>query len=1068
MWTFDNPPRTAWKTRYGFEPDAAWLDHLRLSVVRLVDPGSSGTGSFISPDGLIVTNQHVASGALQKLSTPARDLVRLGYYAQARDEELKCPDLSADVLVSYENVTARVHASVAAGMDDRAAAAARRSAIAAIERESHDRSGFRSDVVALYNGGEYWLYRYKRYTDIRLVFAPEEQMAYFGGDYDNFTFPRHDLDVTFLRAYENGEPVRVGHYLPWATETISEGEFVVLAGYPGSTDRLLTVTQVRYQRDIGNPLQKQVWAARRDALAAYAKTSAEAARRANGPIRSLENSLKRLEGQQKGIESARILAKKDEEERALRAAVAGNPSWQKAYGDAWARIDAAYAELPRMAPRIAFSILSPSTAAGHALSLVRYTAGPDSSAARTALLSDAPLYPELEEAVLGGWLEAARRVLGDDDPFVKAALQGRPARDVAHEAITGTRLLGVEGRKALIDAGSAAIRASTDPLIALARRVDPILRDVVDWRDRHVRSVEAAAGQQIASARFEVYGRSVYPDATSTLRLGFGRALGYEEDSTLVPWKTTFFGLFDRSEGFADKPPYDLVERWRRGRAALNLATPLNFVYTGDTVGGNSGSPVVNRRGEIVGVNFDSNQQKLANRYAYVDESDGGRAIAVHGAAIVESLTKLYGADDLVAELRTAQPAAAVAAAASNSWRQWGGPNRNFVISDGPRLADSWPASGPPVMWSRPLGNGHSSILVDDGRLYTMYRVGEPRRGPWNAEEIVVSMDAASGKTLWEYKYPSRIADFSRGAGPHATPLIVGDRLFTAGTNLQFHAFDKRTGTVLWSHDLVAEFGAPPLLIRPVVKSGHASSPIAYKDTVITMAGGPGQSLMAFRQNDGALVWKNGDYLISGATPLLITLNGRDQLVVFAGSHMTGVDPDNGRVLWAHPHDPGNDFNFSLPLFGSDSVLFMSSGYRAGSRAVRLVPDGESTNVQELWFNGRVRFMFLNAIRLGDHVYGTSGDMGPAFLTALDLKTGQPAWQNRGFSQATLVHADGKTIILDEDGDLALTRLTPEGATILSQVKVFDTVAWTVPTLSGTTLYARDRAKIVALNLGTE
>ena len=316
-------------------------------------------------------------------------------------------------------------------------------------------------------------------------------------------------------------------------------------------------------------------------------------------------------------------------------------------------------------------------------------------------------------------------------------------------------------------------------------------------------------------------------------------------------------------------------------------------------------------------------------------------------------------------------------------------------------------------------------------------------------------------------KYPSRIADFSRGAGPHATPLIVGDRLFTSGTNLQFHAFDKRTGKVLWSHDLVTEFGAPPLLIRPVVKSGHASSPVAYRDTVIAMVGGPGQSLMAFRQSDGAVAWKHGDYLISGATPLLVTMNGREQLVVFAGSQMTGVDPENGRVLWAHPHDPGNDFNFSLPLFGSDNVLFMSSGYRAGSRAIRLVPEGSSTSVQELWFNSRVRFMFLNAIRLGDHVYGTSGDMGPAFLTALDLKTGQAAWQNRSFAQATLIHADGKAIILDEDGDLALTRLTPEGATVLSQVKLFDTVSLDGPDAGwNDAATRRDRQKIVALDLG--
>ena len=380
-------------------------------------------------------------------------------------------------------------------------------------------------------------------------------------------------------------------------------------------------------------------------------------------IRSLENSLKRLEGQQKGIESARILAKKEEEERALRASVAANPSWQKAYGDAWTRIDAAYAELPRDgAPDRLFDAEPVDRGHPCAVAGPLLPAEPEGNAARTALLSDAPLYPELEEAVLGGWLETARRTLGDDDPFVKAALQGRPARDVAHEAIAGTRLLDLAARKALVDGGTAAIRASTDPLIALARRVDPIVRDVLDWRDNRIRSVEAAAGQQIASARFEVYGRSVYPDANFTLRLGYGRTLGYEEDSTLVPWKTTFFGLFDRAEGFGDKTPYDLTERWRNGRTALNLSTPLNFVYTGDTVGGNSGSPVVNRRGEIVGINFDSNQQKLANRYAYIDEADGGRAIAVHSAAIIESLTKLYGAHNLVAELQAVQPAAAAAA----------------------------------------------------------------------------------------------------------------------------------------------------------------------------------------------------------------------------------------------------------------------------------------------------------------------------------------------------------------------------------------------------------------------
>jgi outer membrane protein assembly factor BamB len=404
--------------------------------------------------------------------------------------------------------------------------------------------------------------------------------------------------------------------------------------------------------------------------------------------------------------------------------------------------------------------------------------------------------------------------------------------------------------------------------------------------------------------------------------------------------------------------------------------------------------------------------------------------------------------------------------AASDGWLQWGGPNRNFIV-EARGLANGWPAQGPPVIWSRALGAGHSAILADDGRLFTMYRVGSGHgdRGPWNAEEIVVALDAASGRTLWEYKYPSAIADFSRGAGPHATPLLVGDRLFTIGTNKQLHAFDKRTGMVLWSHDLVTKFDAPPLLIRPIVKAGYGCSPMAYRDTVICFVGGPGQSVMAFRQSDGGVVWKSGDFLTSDSSPLLINVDGQEQLVMFAGGAITGLDPDTGRILWAHPHDPGNDFNFSLPLWGPDNILFMSSAYKAGSRAIRLKRVGDRTDVEELWFTNRIRFMYLNAVRLGDYVYGTTGDFGPAFLTAVNVKTGETAWQHRGFSRASLVHADGKSILLDEDGDLAIVRLAPEAVTVLSQVKLFDTISWTVPTLVGTTLYARDRERIVALDL---
>ena len=412
---------------------------------------------------------------------------------------------------------------------------------------------------------------------------------------------------------------------------------------------------------------------------------------------------------------------------------------------------------------------------------------------------------------------------------------------------------------------------------------------------------------------------------------------------------------------------------------------------------------------------------------------------------------------------------AAQAEARSEAWRQWGGPNRDF-ISDATGLADSWPPDGPPVIWSRQLGVGHSSILADGGRLFTMYRVGDgrSRQGPWNEEETVIAMDAATGETLWEHTYPSRIENFNYGAGPHSTPLIVGDRLFTFGTNKQFFAFDKRTGEVLWSHDLVEDFNAPPLLIRPIVKAGYGCSPIAYKETVICTVGAPGQSIMAFRQSDGSVVWRSGDFLFSEAPPALITVDGQMQLVFVAGATVNGLDPDTGKVLWTHPHDPGNDLNFTAPHWGEDNILFFSSGYKAGSRSLRLTLEDEITRVEELWFTSRLQFMFLNTIRLGGWVYGTDGTFGPAFMTAVNVETGETAWQERGFARSSMLYADGKFIIMDEDGDLALAKLAPEGMTVLARATIFDTTSWTVPTLVGTTLYARDREKIVALDLGAD
>jgi hypothetical protein len=427
----------------------------------------------------------------------------------------------------------------------------------------------------------------------------------------------------------------------------------------------MTVAQLKYQRDTGNPLQMRIWTSRRDTLVRFAATSAEAARRAGAVRRSLDNSIKRLVGQQEGLMNPRMFNRKAEEENALRKAVANRQELQRESGDAWAQIEAAYRTLPPMAPRVAFATFAPSRLGNIASTLVRYAdeiRKPNDQrydefrdskleSLKFSLLSAAPIYADMERAILEGWLQEAQKTLGGDDPFVRAALAGKSPVEVAQAVVTGTKLADVAFRKALLEGGLEAIAKSDDPMIVVARKVEPIYRELRAWNEDKIQSVDVAAGQKIAAARFAVYGKSVYPDATFSLRLSYGRVLGYEEDTTLVPYKTTFFGLYDRARSFDEKPPYDLPRRYREGRDKLELSTPLNFVYTADTIGGNSGSPVINRNAEIVGLNFDSNIQKLPNRYWYVDENEGGRAIGVHSASIIEGLRKLYGADKLVREI---------------------------------------------------------------------------------------------------------------------------------------------------------------------------------------------------------------------------------------------------------------------------------------------------------------------------------------------------------------------------------------------------------------------------------
>lgn len=394
------------------------------------------------------------------------------------------------------------------------------------------------------------------------------------------------------------------------------------------------------------------------------------------------------------------------------------------------------------------------------------------------------------------------------------------------------------------------------------------------------------------------------------------------------------------------------------------------------------------------------------------------------------------------------------ATAQTQGWPQWGGPNRNFK-SDATGLSGSWPATGPRQIWSRELGEGYSAIVAAGGTLYTMYRKGE--------DEIVIALDAQNGKTVWEYRYPAPFLkgmDMGNGPGPHATPLVVGDLLFTAGVNSKIHCLDRRTGKLAWSHDLWGEFKGT------FIDTGYSASPIAYQDNIIVTVGGTGQALMAFDQKSGRLAWKGLDFAASPSSPTLINLGGQDQLVVFMAKQVIGADPQNGNLLWSHPHVTDWDLNISTPVWGEDNLLFLSSAYGVGSRVLQLTRSDSRTTVKELWYNPRVRVHKDPAIRVGDFVYASSGDFGPAPLTSVNVKTGQIAWQDRSFAKASLVYADGKFIILDEDGNLGLASVSPSGLKVHSKVALLERQAWTVPTLIGTRLYVRDRKKMLALDLG--
>jgi len=660
MWTFDNPPAKLLQEKYGFTPTREWLDHVRLSSVRFNDGGS---GSFVSPHGLTLTNHHVALGQLQKVSTEQKNYARDGFLAKTQAEEMRCPDLELNLLMSMENVTARVQGAVKPGMSEEAALAARKAQIAEIERQSMAATGLRSDVISLYNGGEYWLYRYKKYTDIRLVFAPEQQTAFFGGDPDNFTYPRYDLDMALFRVYENGKPLETPHYLKWNAHGAVDGELVFVSGNPGSTARLDTLAQVEITRDVFLPLRLKILNRPLGVLRKYSALGAEQTRQSTNLIFGLENSLKAFIGQSNGLQDKNLMEAKRKQEADFRALVDSKPEWKAAYGGAWDEIAAAEKKSAARAGEISVESFRFIRTAGNALTIVQYVAEvkkPDGErldgyhdseldSLKFRLLSPAPVYPQMDQALLADRFTQALEELGPDNAWVKATLNGRSPEDAARELIAGTKIGDPAFRKSLLDGGAAAVAASTDPMIEMARRADPIARANQKWFEDNVQSVETSAGEKIGKARFAAYGKSTYPDATFTLRLAYGTVKGYPMNGTKAPPETTYYGLYDRSLSFDSKFPFNLPPRYAERKDQIDLSTPLNFVSDCDITGGNSGSPVINRQAEIVGLIFDGNIESLVGDFVYYQETN--RAVAVHTAAMTQALRKLYDAGYLADEL---------------------------------------------------------------------------------------------------------------------------------------------------------------------------------------------------------------------------------------------------------------------------------------------------------------------------------------------------------------------------------------------------------------------------------
>src|SRR4026207_357075 len=663
MWPFNNVPRAEIKKKYGFDVTDEWLNKVRLASVRF---NNGGSGSFVSPNRLVLTHHHIVEDIVAEVSTPEKDYAKEGFVAKTRADEIKAPSLELNVLMSIEDVTSRVNGAIKAGATDSEAFAARRAEISAIEAESLKSTGMRSDVVTLYQGGQYNLYRYKKYTDVRLVFAPEFQAAFFGGDPDNFNFPRFNIDMALVRVYENDQPVRPENYFKWSTAGAKDGTLVFVTGNPGSTSRLNTVAHLEQLRDTSIPIIIRLLERREAVLKKYMAKGDEQTRQAQNELNSVQNSFKVYRGQIAGLKDSALIARKQKEEDALRKSIAANPERQKMYGDAWDAIAKAHQTHPTyIRDRRIFEQAAGfnSTLFSFARALVRLAAEnqkpnaerlPEYTDARRAslelgLYSPAPIHEDFEKLKLADSLGFMVELLGADNELVKQVLAGKTPEARANELIAGTKLKDPAYRKELAAGGAKAIEDSTDPMIVVAREIDAKARELRKRYESEVTGVERANYAKIARALFETEGTNLYPDATFTLRLSYGTVAGYTENGKKIAPFTTLGGLYARADQFKHQFPYVLPARWEQKKSALNLNTPFNFVSTNDIIGGNSGSPTINQNGELVGLIFDGNIQSLVGDFMY--DGSVNRAISVDSRGMLEVLKKVFNANESAAEL---------------------------------------------------------------------------------------------------------------------------------------------------------------------------------------------------------------------------------------------------------------------------------------------------------------------------------------------------------------------------------------------------------------------------------